>query len=76
MFGLRGVGLEFFAQMRDVDSQVMRLFHCLRPPDFRQQLAVRQNLAGVRDEQSQQPLQSESQSGFANFVSSSRGVRI
>jgi len=32
MFGLRGVGLQFFAHMRDVDAQVMRLLHCLRPP--------------------------------------------
>ena len=54
MFGLRGVGLQFLAQMRDVDAQVMRLFHRLRPPNFRQQLAVRQNLAGVLHEQSQQ----------------------
>jgi hypothetical protein len=52
-----GMGRFFFnlfSQMRDVDAQVMRLLHRLRPPDFRQQLAVRQNLAGVRHKQSQQ----------------------
>jgi len=43
--GTARVVLQFFAQVRDVDAQVLRLFHRVRPPDFREQLPVRESFS-------------------------------
>src|SRR5262245_51794191 len=51
----RGIRLELTTQMGHVHAQVMRLLGGIRTPDFAEELAVGDNLAGVvhqRDEQS------------------------
>ena len=45
---------EFVAQLLHVDAQVMRLFDMRRPPDLTQQLAMRQDHAGVPRQHRQQ----------------------
>ena len=50
MAGVRWLGFELSAQLRDVDAQVVGLGLIGGPPDLLQQLAVRDELALVADE--------------------------
>src|SRR6185312_5616559 len=52
--GLRRIELQLLPQMPHVNAQVVALFGMRRPPDFAQELAVRQHAAHVGDQHQQQ----------------------
>ena len=64
MPGLRGVGFEFLPQVAHVDAQVVALPVVRWPPDFAQQLAVRQHAAGIADQHREQAVFKRRQMDF------------
>ena len=54
VFGLGRVILELLAQVADIDAQVMAALDVGRAPDFAQQVALGQYLAGVAEQGGQQ----------------------
>ena len=44
-----GFFLQLLPQVRNVNAEIMRLFHRLWPPDFREKLPMRENFACVCD---------------------------
>src|SRR5262245_55154477 len=53
-FGCRRIVFKLFSEVRDVNSEVMRLVYRFVSPDFRQQLAMCQDFSGVSNQESKQ----------------------
>ena len=54
--GIGRVSLQLFPQMYHIDTEVMSVFDAIWAPDLFENVAVRQDLAGVPDEQAQQSI--------------------